>query len=107
MQRAIAKAGVPEHTVQHVAEAGNDIGKALVTHPLAAGVGFTGSFKGGKALYDYAAAREVPIPVFAEMSSINPVVFLQDTLQQNAASLAEQYAGSITLGAGQFCTNPG
>jgi NADP-dependent aldehyde dehydrogenase len=83
------------------------VGKALVQHPATAGVGFTGSFTGGKALWDLANQRERPIPVFAEMSSINPVVFLPDTLQQNAATLAKAYAGSITLGVGQFCTNPG
>ncbi|HEU4901425.1 MAG TPA: aldehyde dehydrogenase family protein, partial [Flavisolibacter sp.] len=71
------------------------------------GVGFTGSFAGGKALVDYANQREVPIPVFAEMSSINPVVFLPDTLTSNTAALAKEYAASITLGIGQFCTNPG
>lgn len=104
---AIKKAGMPEYTVQHVLGSGNTVGKALVQHPATAGVGFTGSFTGGKALWDLANQRERPIPVFAEMSSINPVVFLPDTLQQNAATLAKAYAGSITLGVGQFCTNPG
>ncbi len=86
---------------------GNVVGKALVMHPLAKGVGFTGSFNGGKALVDYSHQREMPIPVFAEMSSINPVVFYPDSLAHNAAELAVQYATSITMGVGQFCTNPG
>jgi len=107
MQEAIKKTNMPEHTVQHVAAPGNDIGKQLVIHPLTTGVGFTGSFAGGKALFDYANQRETPIPVFAEMSSINPVVFLPDTLEKNAAALAQTFGGSVTLGMGQFCTNPG
>jgi len=107
IQKAIEISGVPPYTVQHVLGKGNTVGKALVMHPGTKGVGFTGSFAGGKALVDYANQREIPVPVFAEMSSINPVVFYPDTLTKNAAQLAAQFAGSITLGAGQFCTNPG
>lgn len=107
IQEAIQLSGMPEHTLQHVLGPGNTTGKELVTHPHTTGVGFTGSFSGGTALLRYAAERERPIPVFAEMSSINPVVFLPDTLEQNAAMLAKTLAGSITLGMGQFCTNPG
>jgi NADP-dependent aldehyde dehydrogenase len=107
IQKAIVKCGVHLHTVQHVLGSGSTAGKALVVHPHTSGVGFTGSFSGGKALWEYANQRETPIPVFAEMSSINPVVFLPDTLGQNAAALAKTYAASITLGMGQFCTNPG
>lgn len=107
MQRAISKSGMPEFAVQHVTGEGNAIGKALVQHPLTTGVGFTGSLQGGKALLGYAAAREVPIPVFAEMSSINPVVFYPDALDTQAEQLAQTFAGSVTLGMGQFCTNPG
>ena len=107
IQKAINITGMPRHTVQHVAGTGNAIGKSLVMHPLAKGVGFTGSFAGGKALVEYANQREIPIPVFAEMSSINPVVFYPDALSKNAEALAAQYAASITLGVGQFCTNPG
>jgi NADP-dependent aldehyde dehydrogenase len=105
MQKAIAAAGMPEHTVQHVADAA--LGKGLVLHPLTTGVGFTGSLQGGKALMGYATERESPIPVFAEMSSINPVVFFPDALQTQAPQLAQTFAASITLGMGQFCTNPG
>lgn len=107
MQKAIQKAGVPPNTVQHLLGSGNTVGKALVMHPHTKGVGFTGSFAGGKALVEYASQREAPIPVFAEMSSINPVVFYPDTLAKNAPALATSYAASITLGMGQFCTNPG
>jgi alpha-ketoglutaric semialdehyde dehydrogenase len=104
---AIKTTGMPEYTFQHVTDASFEAGKALVQHDDTAAVGFTGSYTGGRALYDYAAARKKPIPVFSEMGSINPVVFLPDTLSKNAETLAKQYAGSITLGMGQFCTNPG
>ena len=104
---AITTTGMPEHCFQHVTDASFEAGKALVQHPYTAAVGFTGSYTGGRALYDYAGARKNPIPVFAEMGSINPVILLPDTLSKNAESLAKQYAGSITLGMGQFCTNPG
>lgn len=104
---AIAKTNMPAHCFQHVTDASFEAGKALVQDPNTAAVGFTGSFGGGKALYDYAAARKNPIPVFSEMGSTNPVVFLPDTVSKNTESLAKQYAGSITLGMGQFCTNPG
>ncbi len=107
IQAAIAHSGMPAHTVQHVLGAGNTVGRELVMHPHTTGVGFTGSLNGGTALVHYAAERERPIPVFAEMSSINPVVLLPDTLRQNAFALAKTYAASITLGMGQFCTNPG
>lgn len=107
MQEAARLCRMPEHTVQHVLGPGSTAGKALVTHPAAAGVGFTGSFSGGTALLRYAAERERPIPVFAEMSSINPVVLLPDTLHKNTAALAKTLGASITLGMGQFCTNPG
>lgn len=107
MRKAISKSGMPEFTVQHVTGEGNAIGKELVLHPLTTGVGFTGSLQGGKALLGYAAEREVPIPVFAEMSSINPVVFYPDALANQGEQLAQTFAGSVTLGMGQFCTNPG
>lgn len=107
MKTAIEISGIPQYTIQHVMGSGNVVGKTLVLHPHAKGVGFTGSFSGGKALVEYANQREIPIPVFAEMSSINPVVFYPDTLEKNAEALATTYAGSITLGVGQFCTNPG
>ena len=107
IQKAIQTCGIPAFTFQHITDTSFESGKALVQHPATGAVGFTGSFTGGKALYDYAAARRNPIPVFSEMGSINPVIFLPDTLKINAETLAKQYAASITLGMGQFCTNPG
>jgi alpha-ketoglutaric semialdehyde dehydrogenase len=107
IETAIKSCGMPANTFQHVSDASFEAGKALVQHETTAAVGFTGSYTGGKALYDYAAARKNPIPVFSEMGSINPVIFLPDTLDVNTESVAKNYAGSITLGMGQFCTNPG
>jgi NADP-dependent aldehyde dehydrogenase len=107
IKKAIKKTGVPKYTVQHVDEAGNAVGRDLVMHPFTKGVGFTGSYKGGTAIMEYASHREETIPVFAEMSSINPVVFYPGALDKDAAGLAATYAASITLGVGQFCTNPG
>lgn len=107
IKKAIAASGVHEYSVQHVLGSGSTVGKALVQHPETSGVGFTGSLSGGTALWKLANERERPIPVFAEMSSINPVVFFPDTLEKNTEFLAKTYAASITLGMGQFCTNPG
>jgi NADP-dependent aldehyde dehydrogenase len=83
------------------------VGGELVKHPLLEAVGFTGSLGGGRALYDIAAARPKPIPVYAEMGSINPMVMLPDAIKSRGDALAEGFVGSVTLGAGQFCTNPG
>ncbi len=105
--KAAEKTGMPEGVFQHLHGAGFQVGQALVTHPFTKGVGFTGSLAGGKALFDLANARPHPIPVFAEMSSINPVILLPDTLARDAEKTAEKLAASITLGVGQFCTNPG
>jgi NADP-dependent aldehyde dehydrogenase len=107
IHEAVLSAGLPEYTVQHVDGTSFELGKALVIHPYTAGIGFTGSYKGGIALLNYAKERKNPIPVFAEMSSINPVIFYPEALRLNALKLAETYAASITAGVGQFCTNPG
>ncbi len=107
IQKAIEETGMPANVFQHVTDSSFEAGKALVQDPHTTAVGFTGSTAGGRALFDYAAQRKEPIPVFSEMGSINPVLLLPDTLTHNAAALAKQYAGSITLGVGQFCTNPG
>jgi NADP-dependent aldehyde dehydrogenase len=107
IKAAAIETGMPEAVFQHIEDGSFETGKLLVQHPATAAVGFTGSFSGGKALWDYAAARTNPIPVFAEMGSINPVLLLPDALETQYATLAQQYAGSITLGVGQFCTNPG
>ncbi len=105
--KAAQKTGMPNGVFSNLNSSGIEVGQALVKHPIIKGVGFTGSIKGGRALYDLAAARPEPIPVFAEMGSINPVVLLPEALKKGAANWAKTYAGSITLGAGQFCTNPG
>ena len=107
IKKAIASCNMPNDVFQHVHGTSFESGKALVQAEHTAAVGFTGSTAGGKALVDYSAQRKNPIPVFSEMGSINPVIFLPKTLQSNAADLATQYANSITLGMGQFCTNPG
>lgn len=105
--QAAAVTRMPAHVFQHIEEGSFEVGKSLVQHPHTSAVGFTGSFSGGKALWDYAAARTSPIPVFAEMGSINPVLIFPDYLKTEHRQLAELYAGSIVLGVGQFCTNPG
>ncbi|HNR75144.1 MAG TPA: aldehyde dehydrogenase family protein, partial [Cyclobacteriaceae bacterium] len=107
IEKAAIKTGMPQGVFQHLDAEGFEIGQALVKHPLTKAVGFTGSLAGGKALFDLANQRPEPIPVFAEMSSINPVILLPDTLARDAAKTAANLAASITLGVGQFCTNPG
>lgn len=105
--RAAITCNMPDGIFAHVHGAGIETGKALVEHYRTKAVGFTGSFLGGKALYDWANQRKEPIPVFAEMGSVNPVFLLPEKLKKSATEVAKQYAGSITLGVGQFCTNPG
>jgi 2,5-dioxopentanoate dehydrogenase len=107
IHRAILRCGLPEDVFQHVYGSSPDAGKALVTDPHTKAVGFTGSYGGGRALFDWAGQRPDPIPVFAEMGSVNPVFLLPGKLSGNEAAIAAQLAGSITLGVGQFCTNPG
>lgn len=103
--RAAEQTGMPKGVFNMIFGAG--VGEALVKHPLIQAVGFTGSLKGGRALCDMAAARSQPIPVFAEMSSINPVLVLPQALQVRGERIATELAASVVLGAGQFCTNPG
>lgn len=107
VQKAVARAGLPEGVFSLLLDAGRDIGQALVADPRIAAVGFTGSRAGGLALMKIARERETPIPVYAEMSSVNPVVLLPAALEARGAAIAKAFAGSLTLGAGQFCTNPG
>lgn len=104
---AARQTGMPPDTFIHIHAPSFEAGKALVQHPVTKAVGFTGSFSGGKALYDYATQRAEPIPVFAEMGSINPVFILPGALKARSEKVAEQYAASITQSVGQFCTNPG
>ena len=105
--KAAEKCKMPDGIFAHVHGASVEVGKALVTHPYTKAVGFTGSFSGGKQLFDWGNQRKEPIPVFSEMGSINPVFLLPEKLEQSSAEIAKMYAGSITLGVGQFCTNPG
>ncbi len=84
-----------------------DVGAALVTHPLIKAVGFTGSLKGGKALFDLAMQRDEPIPFFGELGSTNPMFLLPHAVKARGATIGAGWAGSLTMGAGQFCTNPG
>ncbi|MET0238338.1 MAG: aldehyde dehydrogenase (NADP(+)) [Sphingobium sp.] len=105
--RAVAACGLPEGAFSHLVGPGNDLGAALVQDPRIAAVGFTGSRGGGLALVKLAQAREVPIPVYAEMSSINPVLLLPEAVKARGEALGTAFVGSLTMGAGQFCTNPG
>jgi alpha-ketoglutaric semialdehyde dehydrogenase len=86
---------------------GGGVGATLVKHPAIQAVGFTGSLGGGRALCDMAAARPQPIPVFAEMSSINPILVLPEALRVRGERIAGELGNSVVLGAGQFCTSPG
>ncbi len=105
--KAAKRTGMPNGVFSNLNSSGIEVGQQLVVHAGVKAVGFTGSIRGGRALYDLAAQREEPIPVFAEMGSINPVVILPEALKNRGESIAKTYAGSITLGTGQFCTNPG
>lgn len=107
VSKAAARTGMPKGVFSNLNSSGLEVGQQLVKHPKVKAVGFTGSIKGGTALYHLANQRPEPIPVFAEMGSINPVVALPSALEEKGAYWAAQYAGSITMGAGQFCTNPG
>jgi alpha-ketoglutaric semialdehyde dehydrogenase len=107
IQEAATELHMPSGIFQHVYGASFEVGRALVMHSRTQAVGFTGSYAGGKQLYDWAQQRKEPIPVFAEMGSVNPVFLLPAKLHRDAELMAEQLAGSITLGVGQFCTNPG
>ncbi len=107
IRRAAATTAMPEGTFGHVRGPGNDLGAALVSDPRIAAVGFTGSRAGGLALVRLAQARPVPIPVYAEMSSINPVVLMPAALAARGDALGRDFIASLTMGAGQFCTNPG
>ncbi|CAG9213550.1 Alpha-ketoglutaric semialdehyde dehydrogenase 2 [Paraburkholderia tropica] len=107
IQQAVAAAGLPEGVFSLLFDAGHEVGSALVQHPAIRAVGFTGSRAGGLALVKLAAARSEPIPVYAEMSSVNPNLLLPGALAARGETLARDYAASTTLGCGQFCTNPG
>ncbi|EXH62805.1 aldehyde dehydrogenase family protein, partial [Acinetobacter baumannii 1475764] len=105
IERGVEKSNMPKGVFNMIY--GNGVGEPLVKHPLIQAVGFTGSLRGGRALCDMAAARPQPIPVFAEMSSINPMLMLPEALKNRGDKIAQDLADSVVLGCGQFCTNPG
>lgn len=105
--KAVQKANMPDGTFSMVHGRSTDVGMAIVNHPLIKAIGFTGSFKGGKALYDAAVKRPESIPVYAEMGSTNPVFILPGAMKERKKEIAKGLTASVTLGVGQFCTNPG
>jgi 2,5-dioxopentanoate dehydrogenase len=106
IEKAAVRTKMPEGVFAQI-EGGIDVGTYLVKHPSVKAVAFTGSYAGGKALFDIANKRKQPIPVFSEMGSINPVILFENALAQRGETLSTQLADSVTLGVGQFCTNPG
>lgn len=104
---AVAECGFPTGTFSMLHGAGHEVGVAMVEHPSARAVAFTGSLAGGRAIFDAAAARPQPIPVYAEMGSTNPVFVLPGAAQEHGAGIAKGMRNSVTLGVGQFCTCPG
>jgi len=104
---AIKACGVHPGVFSFIQDSGIEVAQYLVQHPLIAAVGFTGSLAAGRALFDLCAARDVPIPFYGELGSINPVFVLEQALANRGTDIGQGWAGSLTLGAGQFCTNPG
>jgi NADP-dependent aldehyde dehydrogenase len=104
---AVAKTKMPNGTFSMVHGTSTEVGMAIVNHPLIKAIGFTGSFRGGKAIFDAATRRPAPIPVYAEMGSTNPVFILPDALRDKKEEIAKGLTASATLGVGQFCTKPG
>ena len=107
IQKAAEATNMPDGVFSLLFDDSHEIGMALVKHPSIKAVGFTGSFKGGKALFDAANARSEPIPVYAEMGSVNPVFVLPKILAEKGTAIAQNFVASVTMGVGQFCTNPG
>lgn len=105
--KAIAACGLPKGTVNLIQAVDTAVSTALVQHPLIQAVGFTGSLGAGRAIYNAAAARPVPIPVYSEMGSINPVFIMPGAFAERSRAIAEGFVASLTMGVGQFCTNPG
>ncbi|GGE32632.1 dehydrogenase [Primorskyibacter flagellatus] len=104
---AIQACGMPAGVFSLVQGGNLEVGQALVQHPLIRAVGFTGSLTGGRALFDLCARRPEPIPFFGELGSVNPMFMLPAALAARAGDLGRGWAGSLAMGAGQFCTNPG
>ncbi len=107
IEAAIRKTGVHPGVFSLIQGGNRQVGEALVQHPLIKAVGFTGSLAGGRALFNLCAARPEPIPFFGELGSVNPMFLLPEALKARAETLGQGWAGSLTMGAGQFCTNPG
>jgi NADP-dependent aldehyde dehydrogenase len=107
VQRAVARANLHPGTFSLLFDTGFEVGQNLVADPRIRAVGFTGSRRGGTALMEISSRRNQPIPVYAEMSSINPVILFPDALKNRARDIASAFVASLVLGAGQFCTNPG
>ncbi len=107
IQTAGEKTGMPDGTFSMLHGRSPDVGMTIVRHPLISAIGFTGSLRGGKQIFDAAMQRPVPIPVYAEMGSTNPVFILPGALREWKSQIADGLTASVTLGAGQFCTNPG
>jgi NADP-dependent aldehyde dehydrogenase len=104
---AVKKCGLHPGVFSNIQGDGHDFAQALVQHPLIRAVGFTGSLGGGRALFDLCASRPDPIPFFGELGSVNPVFLLPAAVANRGVDIAKGWAGSLTMGAGQFCTNPG
>lgn len=104
---AIKACGVHPGVFSLIQGGKRDVGTALVQHPLIKAVGFTGSLAGGRALFDLCARRPEPIPFFGELGSVNPMFLLPEAMKARGGEIAKGWAGSLTMGAGQFCTNPG
>ena len=107
IREAVQHCQVPEGVFSLLFDEGHEIGQALVADPRIRAVGFTGSRRGGLALMTIAQQREEPIPVYAEMSSINPVLLFPSALAERAEAIAQGFVASMLMGAGQFCTSPG
>ncbi|MCD1635803.1 aldehyde dehydrogenase (NADP(+)) [Martelella mediterranea] len=104
---AIRECDMPPGVFSQIQGGNRTVGQALVQHPLVTAVGFTGSLGGGRALFDLCAVRPSPIPFYGELGSVNPMFVLEHALEARASEIASGWAASLTLGAGQFCTNPG
>ena len=107
VSNAVKECSLPEGTFSLLFSSGYEIGQALVKHPAIKAVGFTGSRRGGRALMDIAAARPEPIPVYAEMSSVNPTFILPSAIKERGDAIVAGLHASVTGGVGQFCTKPG
>ncbi len=107
VEAARVACGLPAGVFSLVQGGNRKVGEALVTDPRIKAVGFTGSLAGGRALFDLCAARDEPIPFFGELGSVNPMFLLPAAVAARGEAIAKGWAGSLTLGAGQFCTNPG